>query len=151
MIAAPVLSEMTKRMEDIGFKGVTAWQIYGPPWPSLSVAATATSRLKVATGIAVAAARSPLETAMIAMDMDRISQGRFILGLGTGVSSVNVGSSGVPDYKLINHMRDTVAAIRQVTGNAHKGHSPYRGPNSDAELPNLKLTAPPERENLPIL
>src|SRR3546814_5195140 len=67
MMSAPVLSDMTKRMEDIGFEGVTALQIYGPPWPSLSVAATATSRLKVATGIAVAAARSPFETAMIAM------------------------------------------------------------------------------------
>src|SRR3546814_9784543 len=65
MMSAPVLSDMTKRMEDIGFEGVTALQIYGPPWPSLSVAATATSRLKVATGIAVAAARSPFETAMI--------------------------------------------------------------------------------------
>src|SRR3546814_6771215 len=86
----------------------------------LCVASTATARLKVATGIAVAAARSPFETAMIAMDMDRISQGRFILGLGTGVSSVNVGSYGVPDYKLITHMRDTVAAIRHVIGNTHK-------------------------------
>jgi len=150
MMPAPMLSDMTKRMEDIGFEGATALQIYGPPWPSLSVAAAATSRLKVATGVAVAASRSPFETAMIAMDMDRISQGRFILGLGTGVSSVNVGSYGAPDYKLITHMRDTVAAVRHVIGNAHKGLSPYRGAYYSADFQELMLTAPPVRENLPI-
>src|SRR3546814_18967063 len=117
MMSEPVLSDMTKRREDIGFEGVTALQIYGPPWPRLSVAATATSRLKVATGIAVAAARSPFETAMIAMDMDRISQGRFILWLGTGVSSGNVGSYGVPAYQLITPMHHTVTAIQHALHN----------------------------------
>src|SRR3546814_8701681 len=70
--------------------------------------------------------------------------------LGTGVSSVNVGSYGVPDYKLITHMRDTVAAIRHVIGNAHKGLSPYRGAYYNADFQELMLTAPPERDNLPI-
>src|SRR3546814_18930291 len=87
---------------------------------------------------------------MIAMDMDRISQGRFILGLGTGVSSVNVGSYGVPACKLITHMRDTVAAIRHVIGNAHKGLPPYRGAYYNADFHELMLTATPARENLPI-
>lgn len=127
MMSAPVLSDMTRRMEDMGFEGANALQIYGPPWASLSVAAAATSRLKVATGIAVAASRSPFETAMVSMDMDRISDGRFILGLGTGVSSVNVGSYGVPDYKLITHIRDTVAAVRHVVAHAHTGLTPYNG------------------------
>src|SRR3546814_12933241 len=62
MMSAPVLSDMTKRMEDIGFEGVTALQIYGLPWPSLSVAATAPSRRLAATGIAVARARNPFRT-----------------------------------------------------------------------------------------
>lgn len=150
MLSAPVLHDLTRRMEDIGFEGATALQIYGPPWASLSVAAAATSQLKVATGVAVAASRSPFETAMIAMDMDRISQGRFILGLGTGVSSVNVGSYGVPDYKLITHMRDTVAAVRHIVANAHKGLSPYQGAYYQASFEELMLTAPPVRESIPI-
>src|SRR3546814_2315622 len=66
------------------------------------------------------------------------------------VSSVNVVSYGGPDYKLITHMRDTVAAIRHVIGNAHKGLSPYRGAYYNADFQELMLTAPPERENLPI-
>lgn len=150
MMSAPILTDMAKRMEDTGFEGATALQIYGPPWASLSVAAAATSRLKVKTGIAVAASRSPFETAMVAMDMDRISDGRFILGLGTGVSSVNVGSYGVPNYKLITHLRDTVAAVRHVVANAHKGLTPYEGAYYKASFEELMLTAPPVREHIPI-
>ena len=147
---APALSDLARLMEDIGFTGATALQIYGPPIPSLAVVAAATSRLQVATGVAVAGSRSPFETAMVAMEMDRISQGRFILGLGTGVSSVNVGAYGVPDYKLITHMRDTVAAIRYIIANAHKGLQPYEGAYYKADFKELMLTAPPVRDNLPI-
>ncbi len=150
VMPAPMLSGLTKQMEDIGFEGATALQIYGPAFPSLAVASAATTRLKVATGVAVAGSRSPFETAMIAMDMDRISEGRFILGLGTGVSSVNVGSYGVPDYKLITQLKDTVAAVRYIVANAHKGLKPYEGAYYKADFKELMLTAPPVRENLPI-
>ena len=92
VMPAPDLSGLAKQMEDTGFEGATALQIYGPAWTSLAIAAAATTTLKIATGIAVAGTRSPFETAMIAMDMDRVSEGRFTLGLGTGVSSVTVGA-----------------------------------------------------------
>jgi alkanesulfonate monooxygenase SsuD/methylene tetrahydromethanopterin reductase-like flavin-dependent oxidoreductase (luciferase family) len=147
---APALSGLAKQMEDIGFTGATALQIYGPPIASLAVCAAATTKLQVATGVAVASSRSPFETAMISMEMDRISEGRFVLGLGTGVSSVNTGAYGVPDYKLITHMRDTVAAIRYVIANAHKGLEPYEGYYYKANFKELMLTQPPVREKLPI-
>jgi alkanesulfonate monooxygenase SsuD/methylene tetrahydromethanopterin reductase-like flavin-dependent oxidoreductase (luciferase family) len=150
VLPAPQLSGLAKQMEDTGFEGATALQIYGTPWPSLAIAAAATSRLKIATGVAVAGSRSPFETAMIAMDMDRMSEGRFTLGLGTGVSSVNVGAYGMPDYKLITHMRDTVAAVRHVIGHAHTGLAPYDGAYFKADFKELMLTAPPIREKLPI-
>jgi alkanesulfonate monooxygenase SsuD/methylene tetrahydromethanopterin reductase-like flavin-dependent oxidoreductase (luciferase family) len=57
--AAPVLLGLAKHMEDIGFEGATALQMYGPPWGNLAVAAAATTKLKIATGVAVASTRSP--------------------------------------------------------------------------------------------
>ncbi|MES2176206.1 MAG: LLM class flavin-dependent oxidoreductase [Pseudomonadota bacterium] len=150
VIPAPHLSNLAKRMEDVGFEGATALQIYGTPWPSLAIAAAATTRLKIATGVAVAASRSPFETAMIAMDMDRLSEGRFTLGLGTGVSSVNVGAYGTPDYKLITHLRDTVAAIRHVVAHAHTGLPPYEGAYYKADFQELMITPAPARDRLPI-
>lgn len=148
--AASVLMGIAKQMEDIGFEGATALQMYGPPWGNLAVAAAATTKLKIATGVAVASTRSPFETAMIAMDMDRISEGRFILGLGTSISSINVGTYGIPDYKPVAHMRDTVAAIHHIVSNAHKGLTPYEGVYYKADFKELTLTAPPVREKVPI-
>ena len=52
------LMDMGKQMEDVGFEGAFTLQIYGPPFAPLAPVACATERLKVATGVAVAAARS---------------------------------------------------------------------------------------------
>jgi alkanesulfonate monooxygenase SsuD/methylene tetrahydromethanopterin reductase-like flavin-dependent oxidoreductase (luciferase family) len=146
----PGVYEAAKQMEDIGFDGVTALQIYAPPFVPLTVAAMATHRMRIATGIAVAATRSPLETAMLAMDLDRVSQGRFILGLGTGVLSVNMGSYGLPEYKLVAHLRDTVSAVRHIVSGAHKGLQPYEGTYFKADFKEMMLTPPPVREQIPI-
>src|SRR3984885_4453408 len=142
--------DTAKQMESVGFDGVTALQIYAPPFVPLAVAAAATRRLRIATGIAVAATRSPLETAMLAMDLDRVSQGRFILGLGTGVLSVNMESYGLPHYKLVTQLRDTVNAVRHIVSGAHKGLQPFSGSYFKADFKELMRTPPPVRESIPI-
>ena len=65
-----------------------------PPSP-LAAAAVSTSRVKLLSGIAFAFARSPFETALSAMDMDRLSDGRFILGIGRGLGRVELEGFGV--------------------------------------------------------
>jgi alkanesulfonate monooxygenase SsuD/methylene tetrahydromethanopterin reductase-like flavin-dependent oxidoreductase (luciferase family) len=150
VVQGPGIYDTAKMMEDIGFDGLTALQIYAPPFAPLAVAAAATKRARIATGIAVAATRSPLETAMLSMDMDRISNGRFILGLGTGVLSVNMGSYGLPEFKMVAHLRDTVKAVRHIVKGAHKGLEPYEGTYFKADFKELMQTAPPVREAIPI-
>ena len=76
---------------------------------------------------------------------DRISQGRFILGLGTGVLSVNMGSYGLPEYKMVAHLRDTVSAVRHIVAGAHKGLEPYNGTYFKADFKELMVTPPPVR------
>lgn len=144
------LMDIGKRMEDVGFEGAFALQIYGPPFAPLAPVAAATGRLKIASGVAVAAARSPFETAYAAIDLDRISEGRFVLGLGTAVPSCTRDMFGAPDYKLLAHMRDTVAAVRHVIEGAHKGLQPYEGLYYQADYKEMIVTAPPLREKIPI-
>jgi alkanesulfonate monooxygenase SsuD/methylene tetrahydromethanopterin reductase-like flavin-dependent oxidoreductase (luciferase family) len=79
-LPAPVLSMQAKMAEDAGLEGVFAPQVYGPPFIPLAAAAAVTQRMRLASGIALAFVRSPFETAMAAMDMDRVSNGRFTLG-----------------------------------------------------------------------
>jgi probable F420-dependent oxidoreductase len=141
---------MAQQAEADGIHGVFAPQVFGPPFLPLAVAAGATDRLELASGIAIAAARSPFETAMAAVDMDRISGGRFTLGLGASVLSWTQGVYGAPVHKPLAHLRETVAAVRHIVKGAHKGLEPFEGEYYKADFKELSPTEPPLREEIPI-
>jgi len=150
MASGEQLMAMGKQMEDVGFEGVFMLQLYGPPFSALAAVACGTSHLKLATGVIVASARSPFETAFAAMDMDRISNGRFVLGMGCSLPATTVGMHGLPNYKLMTHLRDTMAAVRHVIAGSHKGLQPYDGVYYKADYQEMIPTAPPVRERIPI-
>src|SRR3990170_6849524 len=116
---ADVLVAMAGQMEEMGMEGVFAPQVYGPPFVPLAAAAAVTQRVKLASGIALAFTRSPFETAMAAMDLDRLSGGRFILGLGTSVRSWSEGFFGMPYDRPLGRLREVVAIIRAVVKSGH--------------------------------
>jgi probable F420-dependent oxidoreductase len=149
-LPAPIIAQMAQQAESQGVEGVFAAQVYGPPFIPLAVAAGATEKLLVASGIAIAAARSPFETAMAAIDMDRISNGRFILGLGTSVSAWSQGLFGAPEHKPVRFLRETVAAVRHIIAGAHKGLEPFEGEYFNADFAELQATQAPLRENIPV-
>ncbi|GAC1575979.1 MAG: LLM class F420-dependent oxidoreductase [Sphingomicrobium sp.] len=150
ILPAPMLGGMAKQMEAGGFEGCFALQIYGPPFVPMAAVAAMTETLKVSTGIAVAGTRSPAETAFAAMELDTISQGRFVLGLGTSLHSALTGIYGEPKRKLLTHLREVVKVVRYINANAHKGMVPIHGEYFSAEWTEMMLTAPPVREAIPI-
>lgn len=150
VLPAPVMGGIAKQMEAVGFEGCFSLQIYGPPFVPMAAVAAMTETLKVSTGIAVAGTRSPVETAFAAMELDTISGGRFVLGLGTSLHSAIVGIYGEPKRKLLTHLREVVKVVRYVNANAHKGMEPLQGEYFNAEWTEMMLTAPPVREEIPI-
>jgi probable F420-dependent oxidoreductase len=149
-LPAPVLTALARQAEAQGLEGLFAPQVYGPPWIPLAAAAAATERIRLASGIAIAAARSPFETAMAALDMDRLSGGRFVLGLGASVQSWTRGIFGAPEHKPLGHLRETVSAVRHVMHGAHRGLTPFEGRYYRADFAELQPTPPPLREEVPI-
>jgi probable F420-dependent oxidoreductase len=150
VMAAASVAGTVQHMETLGFEGVFVLQIYGPPFVPLAAAAAVSKTLKLGTGIAIAGTRSPLETAYAAMDLDRISGGRHVLGLGSSIPSCTSGMFGMPPMKPLGHLRETVDVIRYVNANAHKGLDPYNGTYYKADFAEMMVTAPPERERIPI-
>lgn len=150
VMEASLIGMIAKQAEDQGMEGLFAPQVYGPPFIPLAAAATATQTIKLATGIAIAAARSPTETAMAALDMDRISNGRFILGLGTSVSAWTSGVFGSPPIKPLSHLRETVSAVRYIVANAHTHLEPIVGEHFSADFAEISQCPPPVREHIPI-
>ena len=145
ILPAPVMGGMAKQMEAVGFEGCFSLQIYGPPFVPMAAVAAMTDTLKVSTGIAVAGTRSPVETAFASMELDTISQGRFVLGLGTSIHSAVCGIYGEPKRKLLTHLREVVKVVRYINANAHKGMEPIEGEYFNAEWTEMMLTAPPVR------
>ncbi len=150
-LAAPVLTAQAATMEAMGLEGLFAPQVYGPPFIPLAVAAGATQRLRLATGIALAFARSPFETATAAMDMDRISNGRFTLGLGTSVKSWNEGFFGVEYGKPLAHMREVVEIVRLIIAKSDTGElTRYDGAYHHLDFSEFNPLAAPVRTEIPI-
>lgn len=148
---APMLTQQARLMEEAGIDGLFAPQVLGPPWIPLAVAAGVTEKALLGSGIAIAAARSPFETATAALDMDRVSGGRFVLGLGTSVMSWTKGVFGNPVEKQISHFKETVAAVRHVIAGGHKGNlAPFEGEYYRADFREMPIFAEPVREKIPI-
>ena len=147
---APMLAMAAKQAEAQGVHGIFAPQVYGPPFVPLAAIAMVTERVQLAPGIAIAAARSPFETAMAALDLDRIAGGRTILGLGTSVSAWTEGVFGAPPMKPVTQLRETVAAVRHIMAGAHRGLTPFEGTYYRANFRELQPMEPPVRERIPI-
>ncbi len=150
-LPASVLAMQAKMLEDAGLEGLFAPQVYGPPFVPLAAAAAVTTRVRLATGIALAFVRSPFETAMAALDLDRISGGRFTLGLGTSVRSWSEGFFGMEYGKPLAHMREVVEIVRAVFTQAHTGElKGYAGAYHTHDWSELQPPAPPLRTDIPI-
>jgi probable F420-dependent oxidoreductase len=150
-LPAGMLTAQAQQMEAFGLEGLFAPQVYGPPFAPLATAAAVTSRMRLATGIALAFARSPFETATAAMDLDRISGGRFTLGLGTSVQSWSEGFFGMEYGKPVEHMREVVEIVRMVIAKSHTGElTRYDGKYHTLDFSEFNPLGAPVRTDLPI-
>ena len=88
---------------------------------SAAALAQATSVAEIGTAIALAFTRSPMITALEALDLDELSAGRFILGLGTGVQRLNEKWHNARWGKPASHLKETVRNIREFIAVSHTG------------------------------
>ena len=95
--------------------------------------------------------RSPLETACSAIDLDRISDGRAVLGLGSSAQSQIEGSFGMPYGKPLAHMREVVRQVHAVIANGQGGElGRLEGEYHTLDLTHFRLVAPAVRPAIPI-
>ncbi len=80
----------------------------------LGALAVRTQRIKLGTGIVNVFSRTPTLLAQTAATLDTLSNGRFILGLGTSGHQVITGWHGVPFTRPVQRMRETVEVVRRV-------------------------------------
>ena len=124
--------------ENLGFDSVWTAEAYGSDAVSPAAWILAkTSRIKVGTAIMQMPARSPAATAMTAMTLHALSEGRFILGLGPSGPQVIEGWHGVAYGKPLTRTREYISIIRKILKReepvTHEGFHyqlPYTGPGA---------------------
>ena len=84
------------------------------PFVTLSAAAGATARLKVATGVCLVAQRDPIQTAKQVASLDQISGGRFLFGIGAGWNAEEMADHGTDFKSRFEVMRERVEAMRAI-------------------------------------
>lgn len=108
------ISDQARRIEALGFDRITRSELDRDPFLPLTIAAEHTSTVELATSVAIAFPRSPTVVAHTARDLNDLSEGRFVLGLGTQVKGhiqrrfATEWSSPGPRF------RDYIAAVRAV-------------------------------------
>nr|WP_322749639.1 MULTISPECIES: LLM class F420-dependent oxidoreductase [unclassified Frankia] len=97
-----------------GYDGLWLGETAHDPLIGVALAAAGTDRIQVGTSIAVAFARSPMNLAMAANDLQLASGGRFLLGLGTQIKPHITRRFSMPWSRPAARMRELVLAIRAI-------------------------------------
>jgi probable F420-dependent oxidoreductase len=84
------------------------------PFPALTAAASATSRLRVGTGICLVIQRDPIVTAKEVASVDRLSDGRFLFGVGAGWNREEMENHGTDPDRRFGIMRERVEAMKAI-------------------------------------
>lgn len=101
-------------LEEVGYEGMVVEETKDDPFIIIALAAQATTRLKLATSVAIAFPRSPTVTAMSAWTLQKLSRGRFTLGLGTQVKAHIERRFGLPWSPAGPWIREYVHAVRAI-------------------------------------
>ncbi len=113
--------ELAQRAEAAGFDGVYTIEFFNRHgYVPLAAIAQATQRVRVGTAIANAFTRSPLLHASAALDIDELSGGRMLLGLGSATRRMNEDWFGMPFSAPAERMHELVRLLRAVF-DAQKG------------------------------
>jgi probable F420-dependent oxidoreductase len=109
------------RAEEDGFDGVWCAETAHDPFLPLVLAAEHTERVQLGTGIAVAFARNPMSTAVLANDLQTYSKGRFLLGLGSQIKPHIQKRYSMPWSHPAPRMREYISAMRAIWSAWHDG------------------------------
>jgi len=113
--------EAAKRQEDAGYDGLWAAETSHDPFISLALAAEHTERVELGTSIVVAFGRNPMDLAVTANDMQLLSKGRFILGLGSQIRPHIEKRFSMPWSHPAPRMREFILAMRAIWDAWHNG------------------------------
>jgi alkanesulfonate monooxygenase SsuD/methylene tetrahydromethanopterin reductase-like flavin-dependent oxidoreductase (luciferase family) len=123
---------------------------WGPEcWAHMAALAATTERIRLGTGVACALYRHPVMLARLAADLDHLSGGRLILGLGSGWDDNDFANLGLPFPPVPERqaaLEEAIAIIRGVWG-----AEPFTFAGKHFQTTNAHVMPPPLQDPGPPL
>jgi probable F420-dependent oxidoreductase len=107
-------ADEARRLEQAGYDGGFTFEGPHDPFFPLVQAAGATERLELYTAIAIGFARNPMILAHIGWDLQALSKGRFLLGIGSQIRPHIEKRFSMPWSRPAARMREMVLAIKEI-------------------------------------
>ncbi len=117
------------------------------PFVSLTAAAVATTRLKLATGVCLVQQRDPIQTAKLVASIDQVSNGRFLFGVGGGWNVDEMENHGTDPKTRFKLMRERIEAMKEIWTQSKAG---YHGDMVNFD-PIMAWPKPVQKPHPPIL
>lgn len=108
------ISDGATLVETLGYDGLAVEECKDDPYQQLALASANTTELSLATSVAMAFPRSPTITAMSAWTLQKVSEGRLILGIGSQVRGHIRRRYGMEWSAPAPRMRDYILAMKAV-------------------------------------
>jgi len=144
------IREMTaigKEAEEAGFASLYVTEAWRSGFVPLTALAMATQRVRLGTYVLNAYGRSPLLTGMSAIDVDELSAGRLLLGVGSGNRHINEDWQGIPHVEPYQKMKEYIECLKQIVRARGAAAMVYEG-----KIHRMHWTpaVDPVRESIPI-
>jgi probable F420-dependent oxidoreductase len=142
--------DLAQRAEAAGLDGVYSIEFFNRNgYVALAAIAQATRRVRIGTAIANAFIRTPLLHASAALDLDELSGGRMVLGLGSATRRMNEDWYAVPFSAPAERMHELVRLLRAAFAAQKGGGFRWDGKHWQLSVPIYSRPGAP-REQVPI-
>lgn len=142
--------ELAAEAEQVGFNSVWTGELYNrSATVPMATLASGTESVRIGSNIAYGVGRSPLVWAAEARDLEELSGGRIILGLGNGTPKMMEYWHGVNGESPAVRMEELVEVLRKLW-ELHKGPVDHDGRFYTVHVSPTSDVPPPYRDRLPI-
>ena len=114
------------------------------PFVTLTAAAAATKKLKVATGICLVIQRDTIQTAKLVASIDQVTGGRFLFGIGGGWNAEEIEAHGTVFTTRMKKMREQMEAMKEIWT---KSTAEYNG--DIVKVPSMQTWPKPTQKPYP--
>ncbi len=132
--------------ESLGVDAVWVPEFWGfDALTPLGALAMKTERIRLGTGIVQLGSRTPAALAMAALSLQSLSNGRFVLGIGSSGPQVIEGWHGVRFDRPVQRTRETIEIVRMAMSGDRLNYDGdiYQLPLPDSRGKALRIAAPP--------